>query len=320
MTSAEFAAGEACARAALAGNPSDGYGGAVLALTLDSQRARALARPAPALAISPESELVRATVTRFARRLEPAAARTAIVWSTSIPPGVGLGGSSAIVIATLRALCSLYAVGLTEPELAELALAVEVEELGIAAGLQDRVAQAYGGLTFMDFSRHAGPRPYERLDPSLLPPLVVAWRYDTAGESGAVHAPLRDRHARGESVVLEALAELASLATDARAALLARDAAQLARCVDGSFDARRRMPPLDPRHVEMVQCARACGASANYAGSGGAIVAVCRDGEERDQTLSALLALGCEALSPETPGRYGELNPGDGGDLGTIGA
>jgi glucuronokinase len=297
MAPAEFAAGEACARAALAGNPSDGYGGAVLALTLAGQRAQAVARRAPALAVSPESELVRATVTRFARLRERAAAGTAIEWSTSIPAGVGLGGSSAIVIAVLRALCSLYAVALAEPELAELALAVEVEELDIAAGLQDRVAQAYGGLTFMDFARDAGPWRYERLDASLLPPLVVAWRCDTAGESGAVHSPLRDRHARGEPVVLEALAELGSLARVARAALLARDRARLARCVDGSFDARRRMLPLDPRHVEMVQCARACGASANYAGSGGAIVAVCRHREERERTLSALRALGCDALS-----------------------
>ena len=34
-----------------------------------------------------------------------------------------------------------------------LALSVEREELGIAAGLQDRVVQAYQGLVFMDFSR-----------------------------------------------------------------------------------------------------------------------------------------------------------------------
>lgn len=294
MTRREIAGGEAHARAALAGNPSDGYGGAVLALTLARLRAQAFAWPAAALEVSPNSELVRATVARFAREREPAAARTAIEVSTSIPRGVGLGGSSAIVIATLRALCSLYECSLPDPEMAAMALAVETDELGIAAGLQDRVTQAHGGLMFMDFGPGAGAHAYERLDSALLPPFVVAWRADAGGDSGAVHAPLRERHARGERVVVEALHELGSLARRARAALVQGDHAELRRCVDRSFEARRRMLELDARHVEMVECARASGASANYTGSGGAIIAICPDAAIRSDARRALKALGCQ--------------------------
>ena len=151
-----------------------------------------LAWPAAHLEVEPDSELVRATVLRLARVTDPAAHRTRVQWRTAIPRHVGLGGSSAIVIATLRATRSLHGIDLPEPELAELALAVEVEDLGIAAGLQDRVAQAYGGLTFMEFAPGAGETAYERLDPSLLPPLLVAWQSSAAAESGSVHAPLRD--------------------------------------------------------------------------------------------------------------------------------
>ena len=185
MVRSEIAGGVAHARAALAGNPSDGYGGAVLALTLGRLRAQAFAWPAPALEVSPDSELVRATVARFTREHEPAAARTAVEVSTSIPSRVGLGGSSAIVIATLRALCSLYECPLGEPELASLALAVETDELGIVAGLQDRVTQAHGGLMFMDFSPSAGKAAYERMDPGLLPPLLSRG----APAPGATRAP-----------------------------------------------------------------------------------------------------------------------------------
>ena len=255
MTPAE---GSACARAALAGNPSDGYGGAVLAVTLNEQRAQTLAGPAAALQVSPDSELVRATVDRFARHLVPAAARTAIAWSTSIPRAVGLGGSSAIVIAALRALCSLHAVTLPRATLAELALAIEVEELGIAAGLQDRVAQAYGGLTFMDFGPAAGRHCYERLDPALLPPLLVAWRPEAAGESGAVHATLRTRFEQRDPVVRSGLTEFAKLAGRARAG----------------------------------------GASANNAGSGGAIVAACTDAGQRERVSRQLREIGCRTLAP----------------------
>jgi glucuronokinase len=173
--------GVASARAALAGNPSDGYGGAVIAVTLDEFQACATARAGSQAGASPDSELVTAAVVRFARDHSPAPLAPTVEWATSVPRGVGLGGSSAIVIATLRALCELHQVSLGRGELAALALAVEREELGIAAGLQDRVAQSYGGLTFMDFG--PGGR-YEPLDPGLLPPLVVAWRGDTSADFG----------------------------------------------------------------------------------------------------------------------------------------
>jgi glucuronokinase len=287
------ARGAAPARAALAGNPSDGYGGAVLAVTLDQLEAEALARRAPRLLAEPASELVEATVRRFAKELEPAAQATAVRWATSIPRGVGLGGSSAIVVSVLGALCELYGVRLKPARLASMALAVETEDLGIAAGLQDRVAQAYGGLVFMDFA--AGER-YEPLDPDLLPPLVVAWRDDAPEHSGGVHASLAERWRRGDPAVVAGMEEVADLARTARTALLTDNRARFAHAVDSTFAVRRRLLELDPRHVEMIDRARALGAGANYTGSGGAIVAVCIDGVHAAGVRQEFEEMGCGTL------------------------
>jgi glucuronokinase len=289
-----MASASAFARAALAGNPSDGYGGATLAVAVRDFAAEAQATPAQAPSISPESALVRATLERFKRTLAPAAAPTAVRVRTSIPRAVGLGGSSAIVIATVRALCEYHGVGLHQDELASFALAVETEELGIAAGLQDRVAQAYGGLTFMDF--RAGR--YEPLDPALLPPLFLAWDLRGASHSGLIHGDLRARFERADPGVHEALAELAEHAHTARASLLAGDALAFAGCLDASFEARRRLLPLDERHVAMIEIARAQGASANYTGSGGAIVGCCRDDSHRARVIAALVQAGHRAIAP----------------------
>jgi glucuronokinase len=297
--------GVASARAALAGNPSDGYGGAVIALTLDQFQAHATARVASEPGANPHSELVSATVHRFARDHRSEALGCAVEWDTSVPRGVGLGGSSAIVIATLRALCELHGVALERAELATLALAVERDELGIAAGLQDRVAQSYGGLTFMDFGPGGG---YESLDAALLPPLVVAWRGDTSAHSGIVHGDLRSRFDAGENVVRDAMTRLAELARDARAALAAGDRAAFAEAVDASFDARAQMMELDDRHVAMIERARACGASANYTGSGGAIAAVCRDESHRAEVTAALREIGCGTAATGASG--GAAKPG----------
>lgn len=288
------ARGKASARAALAGNPSDAYGGAVLAVTMDALVAEATAVCAPAPEIEPPSRLVEATVRRFARELVPGARATAVRWRTEIPRGVGLGGSSAIVISTVRALCGLYGMSLEPAELASFALSVETEELGIAAGPQDRVAQAYGGLTFMDFG---APHRHERLDPTQLPPLVIAWLGGTAQDSQVVHSSLRSRFEHRDGDVTEAMRELAGLARAARAALLAGDHLGFRQAVDETFDVRQRLIALEPRHVELVQRTRTLGASANYTGSGGAIVAVCREPGHAEEVRRALSEIGCGTLA-----------------------
>ena len=298
MTTVQRARGAALARAALAGNPSDGYGGAVLAVTLPAWSARAEALPAAELECDPPNVLVEATVRRFARELEPAGLATCIRWSTTIPQQVGLGSSSALVIAVIRALCDLHGAELRSDELAELALAVESEDLGIVAGLQDRVAQAYEGLTFMDFREASTGRggSYEALDPGLLPPLLIAWRPEAAGHSGQIHSSLHARHRDGEPLVHETMDALAQAARDARDALRGGDLERFCGCVDRTFDLRRRVVELDPLCVEMVEAARNCGASANYTGSGGAIVAACSDPDALDAVAVALDGIGCGVI------------------------
>jgi glucuronokinase len=284
------------ARAALAGNPSDGYGGAVLAVTLPAWRAEAETQVNAAAGVEPPNALVQTTVDHFARELEPAAAGTSVRWTTSIPQRVGLGSSSALVIAVTRALSAEHEVDLDPVRLAEFALAVETEGLGIVAGLQDRVAQAYGGLTFMDF---AEPRRYERLEPTLLPPLIIAWRETAAADSGGVHAELQRRHVDGDRTVRGTMAELARAARESREALLEGDLDRFRACVDATFDLRHRLMDLDPRCVEMIQVARAGGAAANYTGSGGAIVAVCRGHRHADEVERRLAELGCGVMRTE---------------------
>src|SRR5436305_4037550 len=117
--------GRASARTALVGNPSDGYGGAMLAAALPAFSARATATGGGGGTITPGSSLIAAAVARFARDLDPAAANADIAWETTIPRSVGLGGSSALVIAVARALCALHGVTLEGMPLASFAYTVE---------------------------------------------------------------------------------------------------------------------------------------------------------------------------------------------------
>ena len=289
------ASAEAPARAALAGNPSDGYGGRTLAVTIPAWRARVEVSPGAARIDPPDedgSALMRAAIKRLGIPHD-----FTLRWATTIPRQVGLAGSSALITAALKAMAAGTERELDAQELALMAWQAETVELGIVAGPQDRVVQAHGGLVAMDFDpEHGEIGKAEVLDPRLLPPIFVAWQRLPSKSSHYYHVALRRRHAEGDPHVLEALTQLAGVARAARHALMARDARSFAHCLDASFELRRRLGPLDPEHVALIECAREHGAAANYAGSGGAIVGTLP--ADPEPLRKALAAQGCGMLAP----------------------
>jgi glucuronokinase len=298
LSGAPEATGRAFARAALLGNPSDGFGGKTIAVIVREFAAEVHVRDAAEPRVDAEPgarELIEAAITRFGHRHRRPPA-LAVALATSIPREVGLGGSSAIVIATLRALCERHGLELEPAALAELALEVETEELGIPGGPQDGVVQAYEGLVYMDFGDGSvGPR-YERLDPALLPPLFVAHTASAARSSGEVHGDLRRRFERGDPPVVEALTEVAALAEAGRGCLLDGNHDRLGDLMAANAAARGRMIELDPRHLRLIEIARSLGAPANYAGSGGAIVGIVPEGPRADELRDAFATAGCELV------------------------
>jgi glucuronokinase len=298
LSGAREATGRAFARAALLGNPSDGFGGKTIAMIVRDFAAEVRVREAAELRVDADAdarELIEAAIARFGRR-HRRPPPLAVAHATSIPREVGLGGSSAIVIATLRALCELYGVELEPAALAQLALEVETEELGIPAGPQDRVVQAYEGLVYMDFGDGPAGQRYEPLDPALLPPLFIAHAASAPRSSAEVHGDLRRSFERGDAAVVEALAEAAALAEAGRGCLLGGDRERLGELMEANVAARARMVELDPRHVRLIEVARSLGAPANYAGSGGAIVGIVPEGHSADELRDAFATAGCDLV------------------------
>jgi len=298
-------------RAALVGNPSDGYFGKTIAFTFTNFQAEVVLYETPKLEIRPSERdhskfdsiaglvedvhlfgyyggvrLLKAAVKRFfdyARRndIELHKRNFTVHYHSSIPHLVGLAGSSAIITAGMRALMEFYEVTIPNPELAGMVLAVETEELNISAGLQDRVAQAYEGLVYMDFDRdrmeHEGRGRYESLDPDLLPRLYIAFRADLSQCSEIVHNDLRFRFDRGDEDVREAMLFWAQLTDRVRDALAAGRFDDLGGLLDANYDRRATLYDVGDGNRELVATARATGASAKFTGSGGAIIGTYAD-------------------------------------------
>ena len=205
-------------------------------------------------------------------------------YQTTIPRQTGLAGSSAIIVALLRCLMEYYGVEIPLEAQPALVLSVEREELGIPSGWQDRVVQVFEGLMYMDFNpahKHTVDGftcyRYERLPLEVLPPLYLAYHQTLSEPTEVFHEDILGRFQRGEEKVIAAMENLARLAAEGRAALLAHETERLAELMDENFDIRRSIYTLPAWQVEMVEVARRCGASAKFAGSGGAIVGVYRE-------------------------------------------
>jgi glucuronokinase len=323
----------AYARAGLVGNPSDGYFGKTISLSIRDFKATVRLWDSPHFEIVPGSgdlcrydsvgeflhdaklmgyygamRLIKATVKRFHDYCHETnndisgRGNFTIAFDTDIPRLVGLSGSSAIVVSTLRALTSFYGIDVPKQEMPTLALSVETKELGIAAGLQDRVIQTYEGLVYMDFDREqverTGGGHYEELNPEKRPQIYVAYDPDRAEVSDVPHRNLRKLWDDGDTQVHEAMQKLRELTDAGRRAILDFDMQELHRVTDANYEVRKTIMQVAPENDRMVQVARSVGASAKFAGSGGAIVGVYLDGDQYSRLVDALAEIRCTCIRP----------------------
>ena len=228
-------------------------------------------------------------------------------YRTNIPRLVGLSGSSAICSAMLKALCKFYEVPIGEGGIPmdytpTICLEAEKLELGINCGFQDRVIQMYGGLVFMDFRKdyvEANNKGiYEELNPNLLKNVYVAFDPNRAEESGKAHKKVRRLFEEKKPNILSAMSEFADIAQKGRNALIAGEYDKLPALVNANFDLRDKIFNIAEENRRMVMTARSAGASAKFAGSGGAIVGTFEDETQFAALSKALAKIGCTTFIP----------------------
>jgi glucuronokinase len=321
------------ARAGFLGNPSDGYFGKTISFTMSNFRARVLLYPSARLEIRPSKadlpvfedlndlytttrwrgyyggiRIIQALIVRLMdycgeHGIELDNRNFTIEYESNIPQRLGLGGSSAIITAALRALLTYLEIEVPLPIQANLALETETKELGVPAGLQDRVIQAYEGLVYMNFARdimeRQGYGEYERLDPALLPNVYVAYRTSLSEGTEVFHNNVRERWRSGDPEIVEAMKTWAGFAEQGRQALLTRDFDMLDRIINANFDLRAKIYKLSQGNLEMVHTARKVGATSKFAGSGGAIVGTYKDEAMYQALVQAMAPIGVALVKPK---------------------
>ena len=171
------------ARAGFLGNPSDGYFGKTISFTMSNFRARVLLYPSGRLEIKPSKadlpvfeslddlyrttrwrgyyggiRIIQALIVRlidYCREngIELEERNFTLEYESNIPAAARIGGIERYYHGLFTRLAAILRPRHTASQQANLVLETETRELGVPAGLQDRVVQAYQGLVYMDFSR-----------------------------------------------------------------------------------------------------------------------------------------------------------------------
>lgn len=322
----------AYARAGLLGNPSDGYFGKTISIIVKNFGAHITLYESPELRIEPQSQdinefaniyslieriknhgyyggdrLIKAAIKTFTEycqqnNIKIETKNFTIRYHSTIPRQVGLAGSSAIITATMRAITKFYNVTIPKEILPSIVLKVEEEELGINAGLQDRVIQTYEGCVYMDFDKQLIQSKnhgiYESISPKILDNVYLAYKVELGKVSGTVLNDIRTKYDRGDEEVIETLQNIAALAEKGKKLLINGDIRGSNKLINKNFDLRKKIMNITESNLELVKIARSCGASAKFAGSGGSIVGLYSDNETLTQLIIEMKKVGARVIKP----------------------
>jgi D-glycero-alpha-D-manno-heptose-7-phosphate kinase len=224
--------------------------------------------------------------------------------ASEVPPGTGLGSSSATVAALVRALSTLLEQPMTKQQIAEKASAIEIDKMGMPIGKQDQYATAFGGLNKIVFSKqHVTVEPLciaadvkQRLERRLMLFFTGSSRVSTT-----ILKHQRKSTEEENTGVLQALHNIKQVAIEMQKCLEQGDLEEFARLLDYAWQQKRGLAPdlsnsfIDECYSEALAHG-ATGGKITGAGGGGFLLLYCQE-HAQEVVTSALEERGLKRMN-----------------------
>jgi D-glycero-alpha-D-manno-heptose-7-phosphate kinase len=223
--------------------------------------------------------------------------------ASQIPPGTGLGSSSTVTVALIKALSVLRGERLSRHQIAELACQIEIEKLGMPIGKQDQYAAAFGGLNYIEFRPGGVSVEPLGLEQELVHELerrLMLFFTGRSRNSAQILSEQKRSSERNRATVIEALHVIHETAVEMRRGLLAGDFRQVGEWLDRSWVAKRQLARgiTDAWIDQWYEVARAAGATGGkVAGAGGGgFLLLFAEPERQEQVTQALQSNGLSRM------------------------
>lgn len=204
------------------------------------------------------------------------------------PAGSGLGSSSTMVVAMIKAYAELLNLPLDDYEMASLAYDVERNDLGLSGGMQDQYAATFGGFNYIEFhvdgTVMVNPLRVKNWVLNELESSVVLYYTGVSRESATIIDEQIALSEREDRRAIEAMADLKDAAYEMKSCLLRADFDGLGACLNRGWAAKKKTshhvsnPAIDELY-ELVMRNGGKAAKISGAGGGGFMMIVCNPAE-----------------------------------------
>ncbi|MBI5305143.1 MAG: GHMP kinase [Chloroflexi bacterium] len=227
----------------------------------------------------------------------------AMFLASEIPPGTGLGSSSTVTVAIIKAVATARGLMLSKKQIAELACHIEIEKMTEPIGKQDQYAAAFGDLNLIQFSA----------DGVTVEPLRVASETRRAlernlmlfftGATRAASSILRAQKASSEKQdprVMDALHAVKAMAFQAKEYLERGDLPRFGALLDTAWQNKKKFASgvsnaLIDECYDLALENGALGGKVTGAGGGGFLMIYCEP-EQQPAVTQALEAKGLKRM------------------------
>jgi D-glycero-alpha-D-manno-heptose-7-phosphate kinase len=222
------------------------------------------------------------------------------ITSCDAPMGSGLGASSTITVALIKAFDELLGLSLGQYELAHLAYEIERNDLKLDGGRQDQYAAAFGGFNFMEFLAEdrvvINPLRVQDWIRSELEASLVLCFTGTSRESALIIQEQTRGIERADHGIIQSLHRMKAYAGQMKEDLLKGRIDRMAETLnEGWREKRRTAGSVSNEHIDRLYAiavqAGAMGGKISGAGGGGFLMLIV-DPPRRQHVANALQSEG----------------------------
>ena len=221
------------------------------------------------------------------------------------PAGSGLGSSSTMVVAILKAFVEWLNLPMGDYEIANLAYKIEREDLALSGGKQDQYAAAFGGFNYMEFlsDNHVivNPLRVKRWIIDELESSMVLYYTGASRSSAKIIDEQKQNTSSGNAVAIEAMHRIKQSAKDMKDVLLRGDIQGFASILGKAWEDKKKMAssisnPMIQQAMDVAMSAGAIAGKVSGAGGGGFIMFVVKPTHKK-QVMRALEALDGQVMN-----------------------
>lgn len=251
------------------------------------------------LPIDGNLDLHKAVYNRIIKQFRLKPLSFSITTYSDAPPGSGLGSSSTMVVAILKAFSEWLNLPLGEYEIAHLAYEIERIDLRLSGGKQDQYAATFGGFNFMEFKKDdqviVNPLRIKQWIIDELEVSIVLYYTGASRESAKIIDEQKQNTLSRNVQAIEAMHRIKQSAFDMKEAILKGDIFEFSNILGKAWNDKKKMASsISNSHIdEIFNVAINAGAltgKISGAGGGGFIMFVV-DPKKRIRVINALSLL-----------------------------